>query len=137
MGKHTAKLDLFSRLKGRAALLSELEATSDKFDIVVECSGNPGGWKLAVDRVKPRGTLILKSTCHGSLDFNPAPLVIDEITVVGSRCGQFAPALRLMNSGLIDPTPLISAVFPLAQAEDAFRRSQESDCMKVLLKISS
>ncbi len=137
VGKHKAKLDLFGQLKGRTALLSELEVTSDKFDIVVECSGNPGGWKLAVGRVKPRGTLVLKSTYHGSLDFNPAPLVIDEITVVGSRCGQFPPALRLMNSGFIDPTPLISEVFPLAQAEEAFRRSQESDCMKVLLKISS
>ncbi|MBI5249531.1 MAG: alcohol dehydrogenase catalytic domain-containing protein [Desulfomonile tiedjei] len=137
VGKHRPKLDFFARLNGRTALLSELDATGDKFDIVVECSGNPGGWKLAAGRVKPRGVLVLKSTYHGNLEINPAPLVVDEITVVGSRCGQFAPALRLMDSCLVDPMPLISAVFPISQAEDAFRRSQESDSIKVLLKISS
>lgn len=137
VGKHKEKLDFFGRLNGATALLSDLAATNDKFDIVVECSGSPAGWKFAVSRVKPRGVLVLKSTYHGSLDFNPAPLVIDEITVVGSRCGQFAPALRLMEGGLIDPTPLISAVYPIAQAEEAFRRSLEPDCLKVLVRISS
>jgi threonine dehydrogenase-like Zn-dependent dehydrogenase len=78
---------------------------------------------------------VLKSTYHGALNFNPAPLVIDEITVVGSRCGQFAPALKLMELGLVDPTPLISGVFPLADAEAAFRRSQDRDVFKVLLEI--
>lgn len=137
VGKHREKLDFYARLNGATARLSDLAATNDKFDIVVECSGSPAGWEFAVSRVKPRGVLVLKSTYHGSLDFNPAPLVIDEITVVGSRCGQFGPALRLMDAGLIDPTPLISAVYPIAQAEEAFRRSLESDCLKVLLKISS
>jgi threonine dehydrogenase-like Zn-dependent dehydrogenase len=65
---------------------------------------------------------VLKSTYHGSLNFNPAPLVIDEITVVGSRCGQFGPALRLMESGLVDPTTLISGIFPVDQAEEASAR---------------
>jgi 2-desacetyl-2-hydroxyethyl bacteriochlorophyllide A dehydrogenase len=137
VGKHREKLDFFAKINGATALLSDLTARNDKFDVVVECSGSPAGWEFAVSRVKPRGILVLKSTYHGSLDFNPAPLVIDEITVVGSRCGQFAPALRLMAAGLIDPTPLISAVYPIAQAEEAFRRSLESDCLKVLLKISS
>ncbi len=137
VGKHREKLGFYANLNGATALLSDLAATTDKFDVVVECSGSPAGWEFALSRVKPRGVLVLKSTYHGSLDFNPAPLVIDEITVVGSRCGQFAPALRLMDAGLIDPTPLISAVYPIAEAEEAFRRSLEPDCIKVLLKISS
>lgn len=137
VGKHRPKLEYFATLNGRTALLSELEATNDRFDIVVECSGSPSGWKLAMGKVKPRGVIVLKSTYHGALDFNPAPLVVDEITVVGSRCGQFAPALRLMESGLIDPTPLIDSVFSISQAEEAFRRSRDSDSLKVLLRISS
>jgi alcohol dehydrogenase len=135
VGKHREKLDFFSQLHGRTALLSELERSKNKFDVVVECSGNPSGWNAAVGRVKPRGTLILKSTYHGSIDFNPAPLVIDEITVLGSRCGQFSPALRLMESGLVAPRPLISAVCPLAKAEEGFRCAQESGNMKILLKV--
>lgn len=80
---------------------------------------------------------MLKSTYHGSLEFNPAPLVIDEITVVGSRCGQLAPALRVMSLGLVDPSPLISGTFLLAEAESAFLKSQEPSSMKVLLKIDA
>jgi len=101
----------------------------------VEASGSPSGWDLAVKRVRPRGTLVLKSTYHGALNFNPAALVIDEITVVGSRCGRFAPALKLMELGLVDPTPLISGVFSLSDAEAAFKRSQDHDAFKVLLRI--
>jgi alcohol dehydrogenase len=86
--------------------------------------------------VKPRGVLVLKSTYHGTMDFNTAPIVINEITVVGSRCGPFAPALRLMDRGLIDPRPLITAIYALDQFEEAFSRSQEPGAMKVLLKIS-
>jgi threonine dehydrogenase-like Zn-dependent dehydrogenase len=137
VGKHAEKLEYFEKLHGSTALLHEFADTRDKFDIVVEASGSPGGWRLAVDRVKPRGTLILKSTYHGNLEFNPAPLVIDEITVVGSRCGQLAPALRIMSLGLVDPAPLISGIFPLAEAETAFVKSQESASMKVLLKIDT
>ncbi len=137
VGKHPEKLRYFQDLDGATALLHEFADTRDKFDIVVEASGSPGGWRLAVDRVKPRGTLVLKSTYHGSLEFNPAPLVIDEITVVGSRCGQLAPALRVMSLGLVDPSPLISGTFLLAEAETAFVKSQEPSSMKVLLKIDA
>ncbi len=104
--------------------------------MVVESSGHPSGWELSVSRVRPRGTIVLKSTYHGSLNFNPAPLVIDEITVVGSRCGQFGAALRLMESGLVDPTPLISGIFPMDQAEEAFRESQSPGNFKILLKMA-
>ncbi len=87
-------------------MLPDVLAEADiRFDVVVEASGNPSGWELAVKKVKPRGTIVLKSTYHGALSFNPAPLVIEEITVVGSRCGPFEPALRLLSSGLGRPQP--------------------------------
>ncbi len=86
--------------------------------------------------VKPRGIIVLKSTYHGALDFNTAPLVINEISVVGSRCGRFEPALRLMEQGLIDPTPLISGIFPMDKIEEAFRSSLEKDNLKVLVQMT-
>jgi threonine dehydrogenase-like Zn-dependent dehydrogenase len=135
VGKHPEKLKLFADMHGSTNPLDTFCATDDRFDVIVEASGHPSGWELAVSRVKPRGTIILKSTYHGSLDFNPAPLVIDEITVVGSRCGQFAPALRLMESSLVDPSPLISAIFPMDQAEEAFRASQQPGNFKILLRM--
>ena len=133
-GKHTEKMEFFSKLGGTALTLEELSATGESFDFVIEASGNPSGWDLAMERVKPRGTIVLKSTYHAALDFNPAALVIDEITVVGSRCGRFAPALRLMEQGLVDPTPFLSDVFPLEEAVAAFERAKESDSLKILLK---
>ncbi|MBM4329570.1 MAG: zinc-binding dehydrogenase [Deltaproteobacteria bacterium] len=134
-GKHPEKLSIFSNVGGSAVLVSDLTGGSEKFDVVVEASGNASGWELAIDRVKPRGIIVLKSTYHGDLAFNTAPLVINEITVVGSRCGRFAPALRLMAQGLVDPSPLISRIFAFAQAEEAFRAATNSQNLKVLLRI--
>ncbi len=99
VGKHPEKLEFFTRMHGSSITLDSFRSREGRFDVVVEASGHPSGWELAVRRVKPRGIIVLKSTYHGGFDFNPAPLVIDEITVVGSRCGQFAAALRLMESG--------------------------------------
>lgn len=133
-GKHPEKQALFARLGGSTVTLEELTATDRIFDIVVEASGHPSGWELAMSRIRPRGVLVLKSTYHGSLDFNTAPIVIDEITVTGSRCGVFEPAVRLLQLDLVDPTPLIHQVFPFEKAEEAFRVSQERGVFKVLLK---
>ncbi len=135
VGKHPDKLEIWRGMGGVTILLDQLEAASDRFDVVVEASGHPSGWGLAMRKVKPRGTIVLKSTYHGALDFNTAPLVIDEITVVGSRCGQFAPALRLMDAGLVDPLPLMTAVYTLEEAEEAFKKSQEKGAHKILLKM--
>jgi len=135
VGKHRDKLELFARGGGAVLLLDELKSSNERFDVVVEASGSPSGWDLAVSCVKPRGTVVLKSTYHGALNFNPAPLVIDEITVVGSRCGRFGPALRVLDAGLVDPTVLIAAVFPFDQAEEAFQRSQDRGALKILLKM--
>ena len=135
VGRHPEKLALFAGNNGRTITVDMLLQSSERFDLVVEASGSPRGWELAVDRVRPRGTIVLKSTYHGGLNFNPAALVINEITLVGSRCGPFAPALRLMEAGLVDPTPLISAVYSLDQAEEAFLKSQDKRALKVLLKV--
>jgi threonine dehydrogenase-like Zn-dependent dehydrogenase len=135
VGKHPDKLALLKPLGVQTMPLNEFSESSETFDAVVEASGNQSGWELAVKHLRPRGTLILKSTYHGEVNFNPAPLVINEITVVGSRCGQFAPAVRLLHRNLIDPTPLISGVYPLDRAEEALKRSADKDTFKILLKM--
>jgi threonine dehydrogenase-like Zn-dependent dehydrogenase len=135
VGKHPEKMALAEGMGASTISLGDLPENPVPFDVVVEASGNPTGWNLAVNVVRPRGTIVLKSTYHGELHFNPAPLVIKEISIVGSRCGRFAPALRLLKRGLVDPTPLISGIFPLDRAEEAFKRSDNSDCFKILLKM--
>jgi alcohol dehydrogenase len=135
LGKHREKTALFERLGGKVLVLDNLAVDEPPYDVVVEASGSPSGWALALRLLKPRGTLVLKSTYHGGFDFNPAPLVINEITVVGSRCGQFAPALRLMDVGLIDPTPLISETIPFDRVQEVFQRPDRGD-LKVLVQIS-
>ena len=103
--------------------------------MVVEASGNPSGWQTAVKLVKPRGVIALKSTYHGDFSFNPAPLVINEVSVIGSRCGQFEPALRLLSSGLVDPRHLISGIFEIDDSLRAFEAANSSNVFKILIKM--
>ena len=102
-------------------------------DLAVECSGHPDGFALARRALRARGTLVLKSTYAGALTIDASSLVVDELTVVGSRCGPFAPALRLLASGRIDPMPLVSARFPLREALAAFDAARAPGAFKVLL----
>ncbi len=102
-------------------------------DVVVECTGSPAGFAQARALVRPRGTLVLKSTYYGDLALNLSALVVDEITLVGSRCGPFAPALRLLASGLVDVRPLITAVYTLDEAQAAFDRAGAKGVLKVLV----
>ena len=106
------------------------------FEVVVDCTGSPTGFARAVELVRPRGTLILKSTAAASSDLNLAPVVINEITVIGSRCGRFAPALEALKSGKIDPRPLISATIPLDEGLDALNEARKTSSFKILLKVS-
>jgi len=85
--------------------------------------------------VKPRGTIVLKSTYHGALEWNPAPLVVDEITVLGSRCGPFEPALSLLARGSVRVLPFLSAVYPLERWETAFRAARRAGAFKILLRM--
>lgn len=105
-----------------------------RWDVVVEATGSPSGFDLARAALRPRGMLVLKSTYRGDVTLDLAPFVVDEITIVGSRCGPFAPALRLLERGDVDPTPLIAARFPLDDAVEAMRVAAEPGTMKVLLQ---
>ncbi len=109
---------------------------NDRYDVVVDCTGASAGFARAIELVRPRGTLILKSTAAASADLNLAPVVINEITVLGSRCGRFAPALEALASGKIDPRALISATLPLDDGLHALDEAAKSSNFKVLLKVS-
>jgi threonine dehydrogenase-like Zn-dependent dehydrogenase len=100
----------------------------------VEATGSPTGLALALHMTEPRGTLVVKSTFHGAEPVETWPLVVKEITVVGSRCGPFAKAIALLRSGKVDPAPLVTRTFPLAEAAEAIRFAQERNVVKVLLK---
>jgi len=102
---------------------------------VIEASGSPSGFALARKAIRPRGTLVMKSTYKGELSVNFSSLVVDEINVVGSRCGPFDPALRLMESHQLDPTVLIVDEFKLDQALKAFEQAAEAGMLKVLVEM--
>ncbi len=104
------------------------------FDVVVDCTGSPAGFARAVELVRPRGKLVLKSTVAGAERLDLAPVVVKEITVIGSRCGRFGPALEALGGGRVDPRPLISAVFGLEDGAAAFEAAGRSPNFKVLLK---
>jgi threonine dehydrogenase-like Zn-dependent dehydrogenase len=102
-------------------------------DVAVECTGNAEGLELARRAVRPRGTIVLKSTYHGKASIDMAPFVVDEITLVGSRCGPFAPALAMLARGDVDPRPLVEARYPLADAVAAFEHAARPGVLKVLV----
>jgi len=114
--------------------LSADEVPPRSMDLVVEATGNPQGLALAKRALRPRGILVLKSTYAGETTLNLAPFVVDEVTVVGSRCGPFAPALRHLAAGRVDPRPLIEARYPLAQGPEAFAHAARPGVFKVLLE---
>lgn len=105
-----------------------------RWDVAVEATGSPSGFDVAAAALRPRGTLVLKSTYRGDITLALAPFVVDEITILGSRCGPFAPALELLESGAVDPLPLIAARYPLADGVEAMRAAGEPGTMKVLLQ---
>lgn len=133
VGKHTNKLEITSKQGVNTILLNDLEIKKE-WDVVVEATGSIDGFETALALTKPRGVLVLKSTVASGKEFNFAPIVIDEITILGSRCGQFAPALRLLEQKRIDFKPLISDIYPIEKAIEAFERNKEKDSIKVLIK---
>ena len=135
IGKHESKLRL-GHLAGirTAKLASPAARRSNQFSLTIEATGSPSGLALARDITVPRGTLVLKSTFHGAANVETWPIVVKELTVIGSRCGPFPRALELLQSGRVDPRPLISRVFPLEEAAAAVRFAQQPGVMKVLLR---
>lgn len=109
------------------------DAARSGWDVVVDCTGSADGLALAGRLVRPRGTVVLKTTVHDLGQPNPNGWVIDELTVVGSRCGPFAPALRLLASGRVDPRPLLTARYPLERGTEALAHAARPGAVKVLI----
>jgi threonine dehydrogenase-like Zn-dependent dehydrogenase len=130
-GHHPEQLALV-RPQGVATFLAA-DLPPGGYDIVVEASGSPSGLDLALERVRPRGTVVMKSTYASPYPLDPAALVVPEVSLVGSRCGPFAAALRLLRDGRVDPRPLIHRTFPLARGLEALAWSQRPGVLKVLI----
>lgn len=114
-------------------IIAEEDIQPWRWDIVVEATGSPGGFSLARRAIRPRGTLVMKSTYKGEMPVNFSSIVVDEVNIIGSRCGPFEPALRLMEKGEVYPRPLISAEFRLGEALRAFERAAQAGVLKVLV----
>jgi threonine dehydrogenase-like Zn-dependent dehydrogenase len=134
VGKHTNKLRIAERLGIEASTVGKAEKHARDFDVVVEASGSTAGFALALKLLRPRGTLVLKSTFAGLTEINAAQIVVDEISIVGSRCGRFAPALDLLKKGAIELDSMISEEYPLSRAMFAMDRAAEKGVLKVLLR---
>lgn len=116
-------------------LITEDEIQPRRWDIVVEATGSPDGFDLARKAIRPRGTLVMKSTYKGEMNVNFSSIVVDEITILGSRCGPFEPALRLLEKREVDPAVLIAERYKLNEAEKAFEQAAQPGMLKVLLEL--
>ena len=134
VGKHPDKMRIAERLGIEAATVRKAEKRVREFDVVVEASGAAAGFVLGLKLLRPRGTLVLKSTFHGATEINAAQIVVDEISIVGSRCGRFAPALDLLKKGAIELDSMISEEYPLSKGVFAMDRAGAKGVLKVLLR---
>ncbi len=134
VGKHQNKLDI-AAAQGVKTQLLESFTPEKKFDVVVEATGSAAGFETSMSLTKPRGVLVLKSTVASGKELNLAPIVIDEITVLGSRCGQFPPALRLLENHRIDFKPFITKTYSIDDALEAFEANKAKESLKILIKI--
>lgn len=134
VGKHESKLQRLSNLGIKTTLVSEWNRGRTA-DVVVDCTGSPTGFPLALQLVRPQGTVVLKTTIADTQQLSLAPVVIDEIKVIGSRCGPFKKAIQALSSGQIEVSSLITSRFPLSQAEKAFEAAMQKGQHKVLIDI--
>ena len=130
--RYPKQQDLLARLDIQT--LVEDGLASRKYDLIIEATGSPDGFELASKLIKPRGVIILKSTYKGDGKVNFSSTVVNEVSLIGSRCGPFAPALKLISEGRINPRSLIDATYPLAQGIAAFEHASRPGVLKVLLK---
>jgi threonine dehydrogenase-like Zn-dependent dehydrogenase len=151
IGKHDAKLELAARAGVKTAKLGAAEiglcgadfnhdvrtkagaTKASGFDFIIEASGSSGGMDLALDLIRPRGAIILKSTFRGAVRLDTSRIVVNEISVIGSRCGRFETALRLLESGGMDLEPLIAREYELALGVEAMAEAERPGILKVLL----
>ena len=136
VGKHRDKLALLETMGLRTAMLSD-DLPARAADIVVDCTGSETGLPTALTLVRPRGTIVLKTTVAGTQTLAWAPFVIDEVTLVGSRCGPFDQALHALEHGLVDVEPLIADRFNLSNGLMALQRAQQKGVLKVLLEMDA
>ncbi len=131
VARHPRQQDLLTARGIR--LINEADVQKWRWDVVVEATGSPSGFALARRAIRPRGTLVLKSTYKGEMSVDFSSIVVDEINIIGSRCGPFEPALRLMEERQVDPTVLIDAEYPLTEAVKAFERAAQPGALKVVV----
>ena len=132
VGKHVDKLKLIRQRAIRTVLLGDWQPRL--FDVVVEATGSAGGLELAMNAVRPRGTLVLKSTIAGDHHVSLAAVVIKEIAVIGSRCGPFGPALEALEERNVSVTPLIEKIYPLSEGLNAVAHAGRPGARKILLR---
>ncbi len=133
IGRHAEKLDLARSWGFEATMAADGNHPAASFLMVVEATGSPSGLEEALRLVKPRGTVVMKSTFRVPAQFDTAKLVVDEITLLGSRCGNFPAAIDLLRRGHVNVLPMISKVFPLERGLEAFEFLEMSPCLKILL----
>jgi alcohol dehydrogenase len=140
---HGAHVHLFGRHREKMRLVEKAGVTIEllpkklpqrAYRWIVDATGSAEGLRAAVTMCQPRGTIIMKSTVHGLVTIDTAPVIVNEVTLVGSRCGRFEPAIRLLASGKVNVADLISAEFPLDRAAEAFARAASKGVLKVLLR---
>lgn len=133
VGKHPEKMEIARRRGIETALASQTLPLSS-FDCVVEASGSPAGLELALDLVRPKGCVALKSTFHGGAVLDSSRIVVNEVTIIGSRCGRFPQAIQLLEEKMVDVNSLISRVFALEEGQAAIDYAGQPGVLKVLLK---
>lgn len=134
LGKHQSKLQIAAQRGIETITAANAKTRTREFDVAVEASGSSTGFDLALDLLRPRGVLVLKSTFHGATEFSSARIVVDEISVIGSRCGRLAPALELLKTKAVDVESLISDERALGDGLRAIARASEPGVLKVLLR---
>ncbi len=132
VGKYPVKLNIAEKQHIKTALLEDL-SSKRQFDLVVEATGSVDGFELARKVVRPRGKVVLKSTVAGNKELNLTSLVLDEITMIGSRCGAFNPALKALERKMLNVKPLISGIYSLDKIIEAYEASKRKDALKVLI----
>ncbi|HER43168.1 MAG TPA: alcohol dehydrogenase, partial [Candidatus Eisenbacteria bacterium] len=134
IGADEGKLRVFAGLGMDTARLPDAGGMEESFDVVVECTGSVTGLPDAVALTRPRGTVVLKSTFHAPMRWNPSRVAVEEITIVGSRCGPFETALELLRDRQVATKPFLTAIYPFAKWKAAMRRARMKDAFKVLLE---
>jgi threonine dehydrogenase-like Zn-dependent dehydrogenase len=139
---HGARVHQFGRHLNKLAIAEAAGVTGEiakrlptaEYDYVIDATGSPEGLKQAVTMARPRGTVVMKSTIHGSVAIDTAPVIVNEITLVGSRCGRFEPALKMLSKHRINLDGMISEQLPLSEAPRAFDQAAAKGVLKVLLR---